>query len=67
MCDLQTKSRKEISLAIIKPRDIDFKVTETDRDWGGDHKILLHTNRLDGQIQKYLTKIPYKFYYKYNV
>lgn len=68
MCDLQRRPQTEVSLGIIKPREIhDFKVEQVEADWDESYKNSLHQRNflIDGETVKVLKKIPYKFSFQY--
>ena len=54
------------SLGIVKPkRIIDFLVEEVDRELKPEHQLIYDQVRLFGKTPEKLTKIPYKFSYKF--
>jgi hypothetical protein len=68
MCGLNQHFQTEVSLGIIKPREIiSFSATRTESDWNEAYKSsLLQKNFLiDQEAEKILEKIPYKFSYRY--
>ncbi len=67
-CELNQRPQTEISLAIIKPREISFSVEQTEPDWDEAYKSsLLQKNFLIDEVatEKALEKIPYRFSYQY--
>lgn len=67
MCDLQQRKQSEVSLGMIKPREIRFKVRQTHSDWGEAYKNSLRQRDFlnDRDTIKILEKIPYEFSFQY--
>lgn len=65
MCDLKDVKRTDFSLAIVKPRDVEFKVHRGKKEWGEKQKTILRQNYLFDNERKELKKVPYTFAYKY--
>jgi hypothetical protein len=67
MCELNQHPQTEVSLGIIKPREIKFTVEQTESDWNDAYKSSLHQKNffIDKEAEKVLEKIPYQFSYQY--
>lgn len=65
MCELEKHSRKEASLAFIKPKKVNrFIIEDANEDWSPRQKAEIEQLRFD--IKKLpLEKIPYKFSYQF--
>jgi len=63
---LKEKSKKGVSLGIIRPKKIlDFIVEPASGEWKEKWQALFKQGKLFGSEQKPLEKIPYKFSYKF--
>lgn len=69
MCELNQRLQTEVSLGIIKPREIKFLVEQTEPDWDEAYKSSLRQQNffIDDEkgAEKALEKIPYRFSYQY--
>ena len=68
MCDLQERQQTEVSLGIIKPREIlDFTAEQVEADWDEAYKNSLRQKNflIDEETAKVLKKIPYRFSFRY--
>ena len=63
---LKQESKKGVSLGVLKPKEIqDFVVESAAEEWKDKWQSLYKQERLFGDKQKPLDKIPYKFSYKF--
>lgn len=65
MCELKDIKRTDLSLAIVKPRDVSFKISPCKREWGEKEKAILNRNFLIDADRPELKKVPYSFVYTY--
>ena len=67
MCGLQERPQTEVSLGIIKPREIRFSIEQVEPDWDEKYKASLQQQNflIDRETKKALEKIPYRFSFQY--
>ncbi len=66
MCDLESCPQTEVSVGIIRPKEVtDFIIEETEREWKAQWIAQMRQLNLFGPEKKPLEKIPYKFSYKF--
>ena len=56
MCDLKDVKRTDFSLAIVKPREVEFKIYHAKKEWREKEKIILRQNYLFDNERKELKK-----------
>lgn len=65
MCELKDIKRTDLSLAIVKPYDVNFKISPCKPEWGEKEKAIMRRNYLFDNDRPLLKKVPYNFIYTY--